>query len=182
MRRLASLFLMLILVLSFFGFFESKSFAASPAKKDLMITSLETSRDVYAGQTVSYSVQVDSMDQNNPKSTMRAYNVAHVTVYFKNSNNKLIKSRPSPLGKGGIYKGKVTLPGTGQWDVLVTALRKGEKEAANSSNVYTLTTQLPVHPPKGNSSIWLYGFAIGLGVVILLLIIRFIRRLNQRGH
>lgn len=180
MKRFSLTFLLGITIIGLLFSHSSITHAAVPKKRDLMITSLENLNTVYAGKKATYSVSVSSFDPNNPKKTIAPYNDGNVTVYFKNTDNDLIKSKP--LGKGnGTYTGSVNLPDTGDWDVLVMALRKGEKEAANQSNVYTMTTQWAVHPPQGHSTAWL----IGVGSVVLLILaylgIRRVRRLNNKN-
>jgi hypothetical protein len=139
--------------------------AASHSKKDLMITSLENSGMVYAGQEARYTVVVDAIDSAEPKKSMTPYNEANVAVYFKNGST-VLQSIPKPI-KNGRYTGTITLPDQGPWDVLVTSLRHGEKEAKDGSNVYTMTTQWGVHPPEKRGGAWLYG----IGLVILLLVV-----------
>ncbi|WEG12542.1 hypothetical protein PU629_21035 [Pullulanibacillus sp. KACC 23026] len=179
MKRYAGYTLLSVVIVSFILFSSSKDLAFAAAKKDLMITSLETANSVYADQKERYQVQVVSVDPNKPKATMKNYNGANVTVYFKNTDNKLIKSKPV-FKKAGDYEGTVTLPDSGQWDVLVMALRKGEKEAADSSNVYTLTTEVAVHPPEKKGTLWAYGGILLLIVILLGLFIYMVRRQNRK--
>lgn len=181
MRRWKSLcFLCLIMTFSLQVVFNLHS-ASAESKPDLMVTSIETVGSVYADQPFAYHIQVVSMDPANPKATEKKDNDATVTVYYRNSDNKLITSQPK-LDGNGVYTGKVTLPDSGQWDVLVTALRKGEKEASDSSNVYTLTTQVAVHPPKTNGSFWAYGSILVGACLVILFLIALVRRRNRRTN
>ncbi len=170
-----------ILIMGVFFIAFSSTFVAeatTPKKKDLMVSSLENLNTVYVDQKAEYSVSISSIDPTNPQKSMQPYNQANVTVYFKNSDNKLMKSKPISKGKGR-YVGSVTLPDAGTWDVLVLALRHGEKEAADESNVYTLPTQWAVHTPKGHSAEWEIGVGLaGIGVVSYF----FIRRTRRKNR
>jgi len=148
--------------------------AASQSKKELMISSLENTGTVYAGKEAHFAVIVDAIDSANPKNSMTPYNGASVTVYFKNGD-KVLQSKPK-ITKNGSYTGTITLPDQGPWDVLVTAVRHGEKEAKDGSNVYTMTTQWAVHPPVKRGGAWLYGLG---GVVLLLVAYTFILRIRR---
>jgi hypothetical protein len=152
--------------------------AESHSKKELMISSLENAGTVYAGQEARYTVVVDAIDSADPKKSMTPYDEAIVTVYFKNAN-KIIQSKPKPI-KNGRYTGAITLPDQGPWDVLVTALRHGEKENKDGSNVYTMATQLAVHPPEKRGGAWLYGMGIVIFLLVAYILILRIRRSNQK--
>lgn len=177
------LFLLGVLVMSggFLNLGISAAEAVATPKPDLMITSLENQNTVFSDHKATYSVSISSIDPVNPQKSMSPYNQADVTVYFKNANNKLIKSKPVAQ-RNGIYIGNVTLPDAGQWDVLVLALRHGEKEAADQSNVYTMTTQWVVHQPKGNGMVWAIGsiLVVFLGIVLYFLIKRTRKRNGKR--
>jgi hypothetical protein len=179
MKRFTGYVLLSVTIVSFTLLISFKDLAMAATKKDLLITSLETVGSIYEDQKAHYQVQVVSINPNKPKATMENYNDANVTVYFKNTDNKLIKSKPVPK-KAGVYDGTVTLPDSGQWDVLVMALRKGEKEAADSSNVYTLTTQVVVDPPQNKAQWWAYGGLLLLAILVIYLLIYMIRRRNKR--
>lgn len=179
MKRFFSIFFLCLIMIGLLFSNSLITHAASPQKRDLMITSLENTNTVYAGKQATYSVAVSSMDSNNPEKTMKPYNDGNVTVYFKNTNNDLIESKPISKGDG-TYLGKVTLPDTGDWDVLVIALRKGEKEAADQSNVYTMTTQWAVHPPQGHGTAWLIGVVCVMLLILVYFVIRRVRRLNHK--
>lgn len=181
MRHGAYIFLMVLFIAGLISVPVVPGLAASSTKKELMVTSFETGNTVYAGQKAAYTVQVVSDDPNDPKTSMMPYDGANVTVYFKNANTKLINSKPVSE-KGGIYKGAVVLPGTGQWDVLVLALRKGEKEAADSSNVYTMSTQLAVHAPVRHTSAWIYNLGFVILGIFLIFVIWLIRRKNREKN
>lgn len=179
MKRITQLtVIILACVVLIFNLGFQKVQAASPPKKELMISSLENTGLVYAGQVAHYTVEVDAINPVDPKKSMSPYDKATVTVYFKNGD-KLLQSKPKAV-KNGRYTGSITLPDQGPWDVLVTALRHGEKEAKDGSNVYTMTTQWAVHPPVKRGGAWLYGFGSVLLLLLAYALVLRIRRINQK--
>ncbi|MBM7644655.1 hypothetical protein JOD45_000848 [Scopulibacillus daqui] len=142
----------------------------------LMITSLTNDKEPIANKKIPFTVHVSSINEKDPEQSIKDDN--HVVVYaFFKKGNEIIKRKLTNDQKGN-YKGTVTLPWDGKWQVMAFALTKDQGNIQPES----MKTEWKVEKPRSiQSIIW----PIVLAVIIILAIGYFIfnrLRLKRNDH
>ncbi|MFC7394923.1 hypothetical protein [Scopulibacillus cellulosilyticus] len=129
----------------------------------LMITSLTNDKELIAGKKVPFTVHVSSINEKNPAQSIKDDNKVVVYTFFK-KGNEVIKRKMSN-GQKGNYKGSVTLPWDGKWQVTAFALTRDQ--SSDNLQPESMKTEWNVEKPASIQSI---VWPVILVVIIILVI------------